>query len=153
MDETGQPYAYTGDDPVNEADPTGLDIFLTLPASAARLAGEVLNGAQYTLQFLDSRLGPVGAAAVAALEYVNRLLGLSDPGDGLLNAADEADTAVANSGRHQKSEGIVRIDIFTVSIFGFDTKIPTGGYYASGSSRRARTTSDVTGCNNGGTYV
>jgi uncharacterized protein RhaS with RHS repeats len=28
VDETGQPYAYTGDDPVNGVDPNGLDYWL-----------------------------------------------------------------------------------------------------------------------------
>jgi hypothetical protein len=153
VDETESPFVYAGDNPVSDTDPSGLDIFFQISASSARYAGEFLDGVQYSLQFLDSKLGPVGAAAVVALEYVNKLLGIENLGDPLIEAANEAESAVANSGRHQQSRGVVDVQLFTVSFFGFDTKIPTGGYSALGTSTKAKLTSSIVGCDTGGVYV
>jgi uncharacterized protein RhaS with RHS repeats len=153
VNETGLAYSYTGDDPLNDTDPSGLDIFITVSASTARVIGHFLNGTQTSLQVLDSYLGVVAAAAVWALDYVNRLTGQSNPGDALLTQATIADKAAANSGRPQKSQAVVVIDIQTISVFGFDTKIPTGSYLATGTSRKTRTAADISGCGNGEDYV
>jgi uncharacterized protein RhaS with RHS repeats len=151
--QTAAPYSYAGDDPVSNTDPNGLDYFLTIPATTARTIGYLFNGAQVGLQAFDSSLGTAGAAAVWALDYLNRLTGQSNFGDPLINAANKAEKAAANSGRHQRSQAVVTIDIQTISIFGWDTGIFTGGYSATGTSRKAKTTAEIAGCDEGFEYV
>ena len=122
VDVTGQPYSYTGGNPVNAKDPTGADIIKTIPASAAIALGRALEfgGGAGAIEEVAGFGGVAGDILAVALET----FGAS--GADLVSTGEEALVLARRTGRHGPQRGVVTIDFQTISIFGFDTKILTG---------------------------
>lgn len=72
VDETGQPYPYTGDDPVNGVDPDGLDcgIFSVICGAYDATAGGVKTAGAVTTNGLHT----AGAAMLSGAEYAGAFL-------------------------------------------------------------------------------
>jgi RHS repeat-associated protein len=130
---TGQPYVFTGGDPVNVYDPLGLNYQLPpLTVREAEIAGHALNALQTGASVVDERmLGPVGKAIVELINFIG-----GQSGDELLTAAKEAIKAVHSSGRPQASTPEVLVNIITFSVLG--VQIPNGYYSAEGVSVKSK---------------
>ncbi len=133
FDVTGQPYSYTGGNPVNTTDPTGADIVMTIPATVAIALGKALE--------LGGGVGAVedvagfGGVAGTALGVVLATFGFS--GSDLISTGNEALLLARRTGRHGPQQGVVTVDFQTISFFGlFDTKILTGYVTFNADTRR-----------------
>lgn len=145
VDATGQTYVYTGDDPVNQTDPGGLDYYLQITPNQARLLGEVLNGAADLDQLLAQL--PLPELVVDAIHLAIALGAASGQGNGLIQSANAAQRLVKAAGlgrtNQPKLVGYVDLDIVTFHILGIDTGAITGTINSTPGTRRNTSTAVV----------